>query len=1049
MKPSASLLAGLLSLAARTGRADPTWPAATDEMEEIVFQLSGHRGRLFSDLITPCNNEAAGPGRVTASEWLRVAFHDMATANRFSGTGGIDASLQFELNNGENTGPGHRTTLAFYANYLSSRSSMADLIAAGTYASVRGCGGLAIPLKLGRKDASAAGSTGVPQPQNSIGTFRQQFDRMGFTSVEMVQVTACGHTLGGVHTAEFPELVPAGTGVNGQVGFDGTVAVFDNKVATEYIDGTTTNPLVVGPSVRLNRHSDFKVFNSDGNATINAMSSLEAFQNVCKTVLQKMIDVVPRGVTLTEPIVPYMVKPVDMQLTLNTPGNTLLLTGSIRVRTTDLPGDSILNVVLTWKDRNGGDKCGSAASCSTTSTQQGVASGFDDTFAFFPISTLVPASSGISSFTIKINLRDGTSQEYDNNGNSYPMNDGIILQKPQSCLLQGTGALTATALVRNDLKGLPVNLGVSYLVPRNNGNNPVPALNTADVVMTEGDCFGSYTVFSGSFTIPGGLSYNAKVSVTAGEGETAVTDDFNHAGNLGGSCLPFSGSVACGGDATSSVISSSTSSTPVSSSTQVSSSVAPSSVVSSSQISSSTQISSSSIVVSSSVSSITASPTPARKSTVGGYSLIGCWTEGTGVRALGGAVFTYDEMTLESCMNDCAGFDFWGTEYGRECYCANSVHSSSQEAPEADCNMLCAGDPTEYCGAGNRIELYSTTATRSTSTTPTPTATLARQPTVGAYTLVGCQTEATVGRALSQDSYADDSMTLESCATYCNGYTYFATEYGRECYCGNSLNDGSIPATQTDCSMTCAGNPFQYCGAGNRLELYRLSALPSSAITAPSATSTPGITPTVSPYSFIGCYTEPPTGRALTGATYASALMTLESCAEFCSAFKYFGTEYSAECFCGDSLPSSSVNASPSDCSMTCAGNNLQYCGGPSRLQMYERDDIAAPPQPSHPATVLDGAWSFSGCRTEATGVRALSSKGMASAGMTLEICAEFCQGHKYFGTEYGAECYCGEDFEEGSVEAGEADCSMVCGGDGEQFCGAGNRLSVYEKVEA
>jgi len=74
MRSSALVFYGLLSLVARTGQADPTWPAATDEMEEIVFQLQGFKGRLFNDLINPCNNEAAGPGRVTASEWLRVAF---------------------------------------------------------------------------------------------------------------------------------------------------------------------------------------------------------------------------------------------------------------------------------------------------------------------------------------------------------------------------------------------------------------------------------------------------------------------------------------------------------------------------------------------------------------------------------------------------------------------------------------------------------------------------------------------------------------------------------------------------------------------------------------------------------------------------------------------------------------------------------------------------------------------------------------------------------------------------------------------------------------
>ena len=33
----------------------------------------------------------------------------------------------------------------------------------------------------------------------------------------------------------------------------------------------------------------------------------------------------------------------------------------------------------------------------------------------------------------------------------------------------------------------------------------------------------------------------------AGEGETAVANDFDHAGGLGGSCLPLSGGIACGG----------------------------------------------------------------------------------------------------------------------------------------------------------------------------------------------------------------------------------------------------------------------------------------------------------------------------------------------------------------------------------------------------------------------------------------------------------------------------------------------------------------------
>lgn len=165
MRPSISLITGLLSLAA-TVHADPTWPASTDEIEEIMYQLYGFGARLFADNITPCSKEATGVGRQTASEWLRVAFHDMATANTFFGIGGIDASIMYELTDGENTGPGHNTSLLTFANFFSPRSSMSDLIALGAALATRSCGGPVVPLKGGRIDATSAGSPGVPQPQN-------------------------------------------------------------------------------------------------------------------------------------------------------------------------------------------------------------------------------------------------------------------------------------------------------------------------------------------------------------------------------------------------------------------------------------------------------------------------------------------------------------------------------------------------------------------------------------------------------------------------------------------------------------------------------------------------------------------------------------------------------------------------------------------------------------------------------------------------------------------------------------------------------------------
>lgn len=370
-------LAAQLLLAGPTV-ADPTWPSPTDELEEIMYQLKAFKGRRFSDTVDPCSNEASGPGRQNAAEWLRLGFHDMSTANVAAGTGGLDGSIQYMLDNGENLGPGFNTTLRFMSAYLSPRASISDLIALGVYTSVRACGGPVIPIRGGRLDAPGAGETGVPQPEHDIDLFRQQFARMGFTPEEMIQVTACGHTLGRVHRTEFPELI-----TQDEVGIDSTVASFDNRVVTEYLDGNTTNPLVVGPAIALGKDSDRRIFDSDANATVKALADPAEFETVCQRILQKMIDVVPQGVTLSEPIQPYTLKPVDMQLTLDPSGRIMRLAGHIRIRTTHLLVTEIKDIKLAYRDRNGGNDCG-RSNCTITATVQGRGKGFDDSFAVSP-----------------------------------------------------------------------------------------------------------------------------------------------------------------------------------------------------------------------------------------------------------------------------------------------------------------------------------------------------------------------------------------------------------------------------------------------------------------------------------------------------------------------------------------------------------------------------------------------------------------------------------------------------------------------------------------
>lgn len=151
------------------------------------------------------------------------------------------------------------------------------------------------------------------------------------------------------------------------------------------------------------------------------------------------------------------------------------------------------------------------------------------------------------------------------------------------------------------------------------------------------------------------------------------------------------------------------------------------------------------------------------------------------------------------------------------------------------------------------------------------------------YDLTGCYTEAANMRALSGSAYFDDSMTIEKCANACTGFKHFGVEYGRECYCGNNINDGSVEAPLADCSFACPGDSSESCGAGNRLNLY-------------TRTTDPAV-PSRTVYSSRGCYAEPSNGRALTSQATRADDMTVAKCATFCgnAGYTLFGLEYYTE----------------------------------------------------------------------------------------------------------------------------------------------------------
>ncbi|KAK9420194.1 putative WSC domain-containing protein [Seiridium unicorne] len=121
-----------------------------------------HHG--FVDVVNPCSFGTNVEGRQNAAEWLRSAYHDMSTHDAAAGTGGIDASIMFELDRAENLGSAFDNSFGFFSNYYTSRSSAADLLALSVVVATGACGSLSIPYRAGRIDVTKAGPPGVPEP---------------------------------------------------------------------------------------------------------------------------------------------------------------------------------------------------------------------------------------------------------------------------------------------------------------------------------------------------------------------------------------------------------------------------------------------------------------------------------------------------------------------------------------------------------------------------------------------------------------------------------------------------------------------------------------------------------------------------------------------------------------------------------------------------------------------------------------------------------------------------------------------------------------------
>ncbi|WVQ79634.1 hypothetical protein IAT38_001734 [Cryptococcus sp. DSM 104549] len=306
-----------------------------------------------------------------------------------------------------------------------------------------------------------------------------------------------------------------------------------------------------------------------------------------------------------------------------------------------------------------------------------------------------------------------------------------------------------------------------------------------------------------------------------------------------------------------------------------------------------------------------------------------CIAEGTSGRALASASYASSEMTQATCASYCGdkGYTLAGIEYASECWCGDILsNGASLLSTSTACTMSCSGDSTSICGGGNALTLIVSDKAVATLNAAL-TGRLVTLPTGWSAAATTCVSEGTSGRALASASTASDDMTIETCLNFCGnkGFQYAGIEYGRECYCGNSLvNGASLTLPSTGCSVACAGDDTTVCGGGNALSLY---VNPSLALDLTH----------INGYAYQGCMMEV-SGRAFTNTSAYGSDMTIEKCTTVCAdaGLPLAGIEYGSECYCGSTFANgASLDLLSTQCTMNCPGDETETCGGPNALSVY------------------------------------------------------------------------------------------------------------------
>ncbi|WWD07416.1 hypothetical protein V865_005514 [Kwoniella europaea PYCC6329] len=256
---------------------------------------------------------------------------------------------------------------------------------------------------------------------------------------------------------------------------------------------------------------------------------------------------------------------------------------------------------------------------------------------------------------------------------------------------------------------------------------------------------------------------------------------------------------------------------------------------------------------------------------------------------------------------------------------SSAAAAASSAAAPAVSSAAASASATDVPGTGSGSNSGTGVSGTATASSAAPATTTTAAVTINGFTAGGCVQEVS-GRLLSKVQTSSSSMTIEQCTTLCSNYGYGVAglEYGNECYCGvqDDIDDALVSG---QCYMPCAGDSTETCGGPNAINVFINPDITPDVINLPDGWST------------YGTVAEGTNGRALTYTLWSSSTNTIESCAAGCAAAGYSiaGTEYSAECYCGNSFSNGGGAILSDDAAfMACSGDLAEMCGGPSVLSV-------------------------------------------------------------------------------------------------------------------